>query len=370
MSSLRNILASNVKNIIRGTRVPEKMIIFESDDWGSNRIASTEDFKSLVESGILKDDCSTYDRCDTIARPSDLENLFEILSSVKDKNGQHAKITPFFNPVNPDFSRIKDANFQKYYYEDFVVTLNKEGYGDKVLQLWKEAINNGMVSIAYHGREHVCFPLWMNFLQKGDNRVLEAFNHNFYAVPNVEGLTNNAKAFRPALYFENNIQKEIIKESLVDGIQLLTKLFDTHISVFAPPNGVSCSEFDGALSQNGIKLIHNTSRFEPDGFGSGKKVSIKRNEYGQKYYNRTCAFEPVHSNDAIDTCMCQIQGAFNWKKPAIISTHRVNYIGHIDARNKDKGLSQLQQLLEMIIKKWPDVVFATSNDYAEIILKD
>lgn len=72
------------------------MIILESDDWGSNRIASRDDFKNLVKAGILNDKSSTYDRCDTIARTEDLEILFDILSSVKDKNGNSAIITPFF----------------------------------------------------------------------------------------------------------------------------------------------------------------------------------------------------------------------------------------------------------------------------------
>lgn len=368
MSTLRNILASNVKNIIGGTRVPEKMIILESDDWGSNRIASRDDFKNLVKAGILNDKSSTYDRCDTIARTEDLEILFDILSSVKDKNGNSAIITPFFNVVNPDFDKIRESDYQVYHYETFIQTLEKIGEENGVLKLWKEGIAKGLVIPAYHGREHLCVPLWMKYLRNDDKRVKEAFLHHFYAVPKVLGLTNMAGAFRPSLYFDNEAQMKFNGAALVDGIRLVTEILETKISVFAPPNGISHLYFDKLLSENGIKLIHNTRRYEPDGKGSGVLAKRKANEYNQKYYNRTCAFEPSYSNNALDICLHQIQGAFNWHKPAIISTHRVNYMGYISPSNRDKGISQLQQLLKAIVKKWPDVVFASSNDYANILL--
>lgn len=370
MNKFRNILAANLKNIIRGTKVPEKLIIFESDDWGSNRIASTEDFKNLVKHNILNNNASVYDRCDTIARPHDLEILFDTLSSVKDKYDETAKITFFFNPVNPDFDRIRNSEYQEYFYEDFINTLNKESNGENVLKLWNNAISANLATIAYHGREHVCVQLWMKFLKSGNDRVKEAFKYKFYAVPNVNGLTTIARAFRPTLYFDNFEQKKFIQNSLKNGLEILSKIFNTPISVFAPPNGVCCLDFDKELSFNGIKLIHNTFRFEPDGEGNGKHTKIKKNKYGQKYYNRTCAFEPVISNNAVDLCLRQIQGAFNWNKPAIISTHRVNYMGNIDPKNRDNGIRQLQLLLKTIIKKWPDAVFVSSNDFAKIIFED
>ena len=91
---------------------------------------------------------------------------------------------------------------------------------------------------------------------------------------------------------------------------------------------------------------------------------------GQLFYNRNCVFEPVQvTYDPVDFCMAQIQGAFNWNKAAIISTHRVNYMGKIDTSNRGKGLKKLDQLLKAITERWSDVIFMTTDEYVNHVRK-
>jgi len=56
-------------------------------------------------------------------------------------------------------------------------------------------------------------------------------------------------------------------------------------------------------------------------------------------YFRNCVLEPF-ANDGRDALMCLefIDAAIRWNKPAIISSHRVNYLGGIDNSNQDLGL--------------------------------
>jgi hypothetical protein len=63
--------------------------------------------------------------------------------------------------------------------------------------------------------------------------------------------------------------------------------------------------------------------------------------------------------------MKQIETAFRWNKPAIISSHRVNYCGHIDPNNREIGLSALKNLLDQIVNKWPDVEFMAADELLE-----
>ena len=350
-----------------GKKVHQKIVIFESDDWGSNRIASKEDYEKLIKEGILTDNCSVYDKCDTIARPKDLELLFEVLSSVKDSEGHNAIITPFFTPVNPDFDKIRNSNYTVYYYETFLQTLAKQGLDREVLNLWKQGIDSNLIDIEYHGREHLCVPLWMQYLQGGKGK--EAFKYHFYTIHD-NFLPHVVDAFRPTLYFNDEDQKLFLGKTISEGLDILNETLNAKPFVFAPANGVSHSFFDEILAQKGIILIHNSKRFEPDGHGGGMTVNIRsmKNEFGQFYYNRNCLFEPVQvSYDPVDFCLAQIEGAFNWHKAAIISTHRVNYIGSIIPKNRELGLSQLERLLKAIIVKWPDVVFKSSKDYAKMI---
>jgi len=371
MSILRNKLIANAKNIIWGRKVPHKMVIFESDDWGSNRIASVDDYKNLVRAGILSEKSSVYDKCDTIAKAKDLEILFETLSSVKDINGKHAVFTNFFSPTNPDFEKIKAGDFRTYHYETFLETLAKTGEEKAVSSLWKQGIDAGMIVPAYHSREHLTVPLWMQYLQQNDEKVREAFKYNFYAVQ-VASLPAVAQAFRPSLFFKDEAQKKYIGESLKDGLDVMEKIFHARPTVFCPPNGISHPYFDKLLSTEGVKSIKtNPRRIEPDGnggLGMRKFSNPDKNTFGQKFYFRNVWFEPYQMrNNAVDFCMSQIEGAFNWNKPAIICSHRVSYIGAIYPRNRENGIHQLQVLLKRIVKKWPDVVFASSEHYSKIL---
>jgi len=86
---------------------------------------------------------------------------------------------------------------------------------------------------------------------------------------------------------------------------------------------------------------------------------------------RNVVFEPTEDRgiDWVDFTLKQIKTAFRWNKPAIISSHRVNFCGHIDEKNREKGLKSLEGLLQEIVKKWPDVEFMSADELGNCILK-
>ena len=108
---------------------------------------------------------------------------------------------------------------------------------------------------------------------------------------------------------------------------------------------------------------------------NGKREMIRRyvgdkNEAGLFYLVRNCVFEPSQTSDNYDDvsmCLQNIDNAFFWNKPAIIDTHRLNYIGSYDEKNRDISLNKLRILLKKILEKWHDVEFMTSNELLDII---
>ena len=68
--------------------------------------------------------------------------------------------------------------------------------------------------------------------------------------------------------------------------------------------------------------------------------------------------------------MGQIEAAFRWSRPAIISSHRVNFCGHIDPQNRRTGLDALAKLLRSIVGKWPEVEFVAAHKIGDLILAD
>ena len=80
-------------------------------------------------------------------------------------------------------------------------------------------------------------------------------------------------------------------------------------------------------------------------------------------------FEPFldASRDWVASAMHEIKAAFFWRTPAIVSTHRVNYVGSMDINHRDRNLKLLDSLLHNIRETWPDVEFVASDELLSII---
>jgi len=79
---LRNIL-SRVQTNLGGWNTKRKIVVFDSDDWGSIRMPSGEAYDSLLRKGIRVDLCP-YNRNDSLATSEDLESLFHVLLKFKE----------------------------------------------------------------------------------------------------------------------------------------------------------------------------------------------------------------------------------------------------------------------------------------------
>ena len=61
----------------------------------------------------------------SLATADDLSALFDVLTSVKDKNGRHAVLTANAVVANPIFNKIKESGYKEYFYEPFTETLKR-----------------------------------------------------------------------------------------------------------------------------------------------------------------------------------------------------------------------------------------------------
>ena len=359
----------NLKNIV-GKRTNRKIIVIECDDWGGIRMPSKEVFDRMLQIKMPVDK-NVYDRLDSLADRQDLECLFEVLLSVKDKNDHAAVMTPVTNVANPDFKRIEESDFTQYYYEPFTETLNRYGRDPQTFNAWKKGIDMGIFIPEFHGREHISVQFWLKKLREGDETVRNAFKNEYVSIQ-VNGLHPALNGFRPEFYFNSQDQVVFLKNSILKGVELFRDIFGYVPRVFVPSNNIFHPTFEQTVAETGVKYLY-VSHFSPvpDSKGNlkmkyyriGKKTSL-----GLRYYTRNCAFEPVtHSYRGIDFTLNQIEAAFRWRKPANISTHRVNFIGAIEKSNRDHGLKELKNLLGAIVRKWPDVEFMSSADMLNLL---
>jgi len=357
---------SLLKNII-GPRVNRKVLAIFVDDFGSIRIKDRVAYEQLRKCNVRD---SLFMR-DTLASEQDLQALFDVLLSVRDSADHAACTTPFVIMANPDFEKIKESGYQKYFREPFVDTFKRYGNGyENAYDLWKQGQAEGIFLPAFHGTEHMNVVKWMKALQDGHKSTLLGFENECVCIPCIEG--------EPAIdgmVKECDIEKVSDLASLAEDIKIGADMFRKYIgeepSLFTPGAGTYSPLFETSLIENGIKFL-DVARSNRQPLGDGKFTKQyhylgQKNKLGLRFIVRNCAFEPIKGGDsAIATCFDQIACAFAMHKPAIISTHRINYIGHFDEGNRTENLRRLKTLLELVKKRWPDVEFVSGKEICEL----
>lgn len=348
-----------------GHPLREKVCVIECDDWCGIRIPSQEVYQEIKSQNLPFND-DHFDRLDSFESKEDLAALFDILSRFKDSAGRNAVITPFVNVANPDYPKIRLDEFREYYWETYPETIKKFFGNHQMLDLWKQGINENIFVPEYHGREHLCVPVWLKKLREGNKSLIRAFDLG-YCNPRINDINPIASGFRAQFYFDDPVQKSFLIDSISHGVKLFNEAFGYIPVAFVPGNGVFHPDFEAKLISAGIRFMSvNHVMPVPDGKGG---YTIKRNYVTRKsangllHYLRNCAFEPSGPNyRGIGLTLKQIESAFFWNKPAIISTHRVNFVGGMKEENRTHGLNELDLLLKEVMKRWPDVLFMSTRE--------
>lgn len=369
LQHLKNTLARNVKNSF-GWSTNRKIVVFTVDDYGSVRMASKEAREKLRALG-LKIDNSKFDMFDALEDADDLAQLFEALNSVRDRTNQSAVFTAMSLPANPNFEMMRKEGYAEYHYELLTETWDKlAGYED-VKSLWKEGIEKRLICPQFHGREHLNVKVLMELLKIRDKETIACFENNSFGAISTKlySTINNVAAFEFDK-FEENVS---LKQISADGLNAFEKVFGFRAAHFAAPGAREHNCLAETLQNGGIRFLDSDMR-KKEHQGNGKyKRSIdytgKRNSYNQVYLVRNCVFEPnpFDTIDWVSYALQQIEIAFRWNKPANISTHRVNFAGHIEPSNRDNGLFMLKKLLKAIVTRWPDVEFMTTVELGDLI---
>ncbi len=363
-NSITEVLKQHAFNI-PGWRSKRKMVVFESDDWGGVRMPNRNSYQKLLDKGI-KVDAFHYDYLDCLESKEDLNNLFEVLSRFKDSNGNYPVFT--FNTVmaNPDFDKIKANHFQEYFFEDFQVSYQKY-WGVDLLPIWQKAIQEKLIVPQFHAREHLNVSLWMKALQGNYKEVLTSFEHGYtgmWGKTPSQSHSHYLAAFHPTDANDSVHKQEI----LINGLKMFENKFGYKSETIISCNYVWNTGIEKAAKNMNVKFIQGQrAQLKPDE-KNGKLIPVfhytgQKNNFGQIYSVRNCMFEPSENinHDWVNNCLKQIAISFLWNKPAIISTHRVNYIGSLNQKNRDNNLKLLEQLLHAIKIKWPNVEFVSSN---------
>lgn len=333
---------------------------------------SKEVYNALLNRGLHVDK-DPYCRYDNLATAEDLEALYDTLRSVKDKNGRNAVLTANAVMANPVFDKIKESGYKEYFYEPFTETLKRYPKHEGVFEMWKQGIDAGIFHPQFHGREHLNVKKWLDVLQSGEEATCLAFEHGTFGLtsdvsPSIK--TNYMGAFDSCMPDD----LEFYKQSIQDGLELFEKLIGYPSESFIATTYTWSPKIEPFLKASGVKYLQGMvhQRVPLDG---GENFTYKKNNFtgkkskeGLTYVTRNCYFEPSQSaTDWVSDCMNRIGIAFRWGKPAVISAHRLNFIGNIVESNRTDNLKNLSKLLKMVVNKYSDVEFMSTDQLGNII---
>ena len=357
----------------KGWSTKRKFVLIESDDWGSIRMPNKQTYQQLLAFGIPVDK-SRYSKFDSLESPTDLERLFETLSKIKDKNNKSACLTANYLVANPDFEKIKNDNYSSYYHEDVLQSYKKYGY-DQIKNDIQKGVEDNIFYPQFHGKEHMNPQRWMFAVTNCINEK-RCFEHN--AIPGVpiNCKPHETKKFLASFDYYEETEKKFVEESVADGLEMFNNIFGFPSKSFIAPQSIRGNHLDSVLYQNGVLFHQNGQQLLPS-FEDPKNKIVNhfwghKNEFGMISWRRNITFEPSKNPnlDCVSLALKEIENAFFWGKPAVINSHRVNYIGSLSEENQLNTLVKLESLLLKVVSKWPDVEFINSQQLGEYMYKE
>lgn len=355
----------------KGITLSRKIVVIESDDWGSIRMPSKAVY-DFLSSKYPQSCTSVYQRVDTLESRQDLNLLFEVLQSVKGSDGGSAKLTANVIMANPDFEKIRDSEYEIFHYEDFRKTLQRT-HSDDVFGLFKSGIDEHLVTPQFHGRDHVNTSAWLRELRAGNKILVEAFNLGVYAL-DYDFINTRKPNLMAALDYSSDTDLQSKVTALTEGLESFKQAFGAPSYTFIAPSYTWNEQVERAVQPSGVNAFQGI-RIQKQPTGKEKKYRQKlrymgeKNAFGQTYMIRNVFFEPsiLPDNNLVNKCLNRIDQVFRMKKPAIIGSHRLNFMGGLDLKNRDQNLRSFRVLLSEIVRRWPNVEFMSSEELAKLI---
>lgn len=370
---MKNFISRNLQALI-GKKAKRKILVIESDDWGSIRMPSKKAYDALSSQGIPVDECP-YNTFDSIENSNDIEAIVELANKFKDCKGNSLKITANFIMANPDFEKIREDQFNKYHYRDLFHTYQHYQGDINTFNSIKNSIEAKVFHPQLHSREHLQVNHWLDVLRKADKETLSAFNQGVWGHPsNYEKL--NGINFSSAFHITTESELNFCKASIEDGAKLFQNTFGFKAETFIAPRFIWPQELETSLYSSGIRALQGKIvQLKPEIGGDRRKLKNqnnwmgKSNSSGLEYLIRNVFFEPTQKLNFnwVQNAFKRIETAFFWGKPAIISMHRLNFMGGFSEENRKRGLERLGELIAAVQKRWPEVEFLSSNELYRLL---
>lgn len=341
-------------------------VVFESDDWGACEVAPTAAVAAALEPRWEALYGQRREIHTTLETPEDLRQLYAVLSGFRGADGQPAVFTAFTCTGAPDYEAIRATGYSEY--RDIGID---EGVpptwerGDLV-SAWREGMRLGVYSPEFHGRLHHTSPLLLLQRLRGAGPEAElarfAFDREVYCqgahLPEFAGMNVRAQydwnrvgieRFRRA--FGRPPAAAVTSDAYPDTETIWALLGIRTVCL------KSCRVNSGQVVVYGTKPWNNQDPSVPMGAYHPMRDLV--------YLTRNVFFECANKPDQSAEVVCEvIRTRWSEGEPAVISTHRANYVS-FEPERAQTGRIELSRLLRRLTEA-DGVRFLTSAELGDI----
>ncbi|GAB6066996.1 hypothetical protein JCM13664_03140 [Methylothermus subterraneus] len=159
---------------------------------------------------------------------------------------------------------------------------------------------------------------------------------------------------------------EAIRRAVAEETACFARCFGRPPKVVVPPTFVWDENAERAYAEAGVEVLITPGRRFPGRDAQGRLLPADRSyRHGQtlasglKCLVRDVYFEPALGHDPAET-LAQIESKWSRREPALLETHRFNFLDG----NLGDSLAALERLLRGVLESFPEVRFLSSRQLA------
>ena len=319
-----------------------KVVVLESDDWGLCAwSADSQAHRVLAGTPAFRSPAGLRYGGSTLESAADLRALAGSLREFRGADGFPPVWQANMVVAAPDYDRIRPPLFEEaevplVAYPNAPSRWRRPGAWDEVQKLREE----GLWWPELHGLHHLPEHTWITALRRNTDDARRAFDQHSFVCAAVEA----SGEYDPAEPRPARLSR------LTRAIELFTHLVGRAPWSFCPPDYRWDDSIEHEAVRRGIKVLQGKAEQHGASLPRLRRLWLRRAWPGT--YDRCLhmppriAFEPRQATlrVGVEAAHRAARDCWNRGQPAVISSHRVNYV-HLEAGWSDDGRARLRDLL-------------------------
>jgi hypothetical protein len=341
-------------------RIVPRAVVIQSDDWGFCAWVPDEGaYRALLATPAFRTPAGRAYGRSTLESANDVTRLAEVLASVRGGDGMPPVLQANTVMAAPDFGRLsppfKPEALPLVGHPDTPPRWQRPGLWDAVAR----AARAGLWWTELHGLHHVPEQAWLEALRRGDADAKQALVYQ----------TTVCEAVEASGEYAPSEPKKTRELNLAHAVELFREGFGRAPASLCPPDYRWDETLEHAAEEVGITIIQGKAeqvrpliRLQRRLFPT-KWPSVR----GKRFYTPPrIAFEPrgeMGGPLGAEVTHARVIREWEQGRPAVISTHRLNY-AHLDEAWSAQGRAALGDLLKRLAAD--HAVFLTDAELREL----